>query len=194
MLIAMGITAALCIFIGSFPGTLYSLLPYPVDYEPYTMSHVMAQLQLLFFSALAVTFLLLSGIYPAEIRAINIDADWFYRKGATGFLWLLDNPLGWFGTKVKATVFVTIPKSFIWFSKNPLMALNLAGNYIVFAIFEESFSKERLERLKTRITEKIAIYPGDVIRYAHIGTTVIWIVGFLLAYLIIYTISGKLSV
>ncbi len=82
MLIAMGITAFLCIFNGVFPGTLYSLLPYPVDYVPYSPSHVMAQTELLFFSALAFTLLILSGIYPAELRAINLDFDWFYRKGA----------------------------------------------------------------------------------------------------------------
>ncbi len=81
MLIAMGIAAFLCIFIGTFPQYLYNLLPYQVDYEPYTYGHVLGQLQLLFFSAMAFTLLFLSGIYPAEIRAINIDADWFYRKG-----------------------------------------------------------------------------------------------------------------
>jgi multicomponent Na+:H+ antiporter subunit D len=51
---------------------------------------VVAQTQLLFFSALAFTLLLLSGIYPAEIRAINIDADWFYRKGGRAFYALTD--------------------------------------------------------------------------------------------------------
>jgi multicomponent Na+:H+ antiporter subunit D len=102
----MGIAAALCIYIGCFPGTLYSILPFPVDYEPYAISHVISQLQLLLFSALAFTFLLLSGIYPSEIRAINVDADWLYRKGATGFLWLLDNPLAWFGNQVKTTIWV----------------------------------------------------------------------------------------
>jgi multicomponent Na+:H+ antiporter subunit D len=191
MLIAMGIAAALCIFIGSFPATLYSILPFPVDYVPYTISHVISQLQLLMFSALAFTLLFLSGIYPSEIRAINIDADWFYRKGANGFLWLLNNPLAWFGNQVKTTFFVTIPQAFIWFSRNPLTALKMAGNYVVIAIFEESFTKERLERLRKRIVEQIADYPGDVIRYSHVGTTVIWIMGFLLAYLIIYIVSGS---
>lgn len=81
MLIAMGIAAFLCIFIGTFPQYLYNLLPYQVDYEPYTYSHVLGQLQLLFFSAMAFTLLFLSGIYPAEIRAINLDFDWVYRKG-----------------------------------------------------------------------------------------------------------------
>ena len=80
MLLAMAITAALCIGIGVFPRTLYSLLPYAVAYEPYTASHVLAQLQLLIFSALAFSVLMRTGIYPPELRSINIDSDWFYRK------------------------------------------------------------------------------------------------------------------
>ena len=93
MLIAMGIAAFLCIFIGSFPGALYSLLPYPVEYVPYTAPHVLGQTQLLFFSALAFTLLLLSGIYPAEMRCVNVDADWFYRKGARLFYRVMDKGL-----------------------------------------------------------------------------------------------------
>jgi multicomponent Na+:H+ antiporter subunit D len=90
MLLAMGITAFLCIFIGSFPKPLYSLLPYPVEYEPYTMPHVVAQTQILFFSALAFSLLLLSGIYPAEMRCVNVDADWVYRKGSRVFYVIMD--------------------------------------------------------------------------------------------------------
>jgi len=90
MLLAMGIAAFLCIFIGSFPQYLYSLLPYPVEYVPYTAPHVLGQTQLLFFSALAFTLLLLSGIYPGEQRCVNVDADWFYRKGARLFYALMD--------------------------------------------------------------------------------------------------------
>ncbi len=81
MLLAMGIASALCIFIGSYPAPLYSILPYEANYVPYTPYHVLAQTQLLFYSSLAFTLLILSGIYPAEIRAINLDFDWFYRKG-----------------------------------------------------------------------------------------------------------------
>jgi len=96
MLIAMGIAAFLCIFIGSFPGPLYSLLPYPdVNYVPYTAPHVLGQTQLLFFSALAFTLLLLSGIYPGEMRCVNLDADWFYRKGARLFYRVADRSLNW---------------------------------------------------------------------------------------------------
>jgi multicomponent Na+:H+ antiporter subunit D len=79
MLLAMGIAAAICIFNGSYPWVLYSLLPWPVEYVPYTASHVITQTQLLFFSALAFTWLKMSGLYPPELPSINIDAEWTYR-------------------------------------------------------------------------------------------------------------------
>jgi multicomponent Na+:H+ antiporter subunit D len=80
MLLAMGITAFLCIAIGTFPAPLYAILPYDVDYVPYTTTHVVTQLQLLFFSALAFTVLMRTGIYPPELKSVNLDADWTYRR------------------------------------------------------------------------------------------------------------------
>jgi multicomponent Na+:H+ antiporter subunit D len=80
MRLAMGLAAVLCIYIGTWPGMLYGLLPFPVDYSPYTVTHVIAQLQLLFFAALAFTWLKLSGLYPPERQSVNIDAEWLYRR------------------------------------------------------------------------------------------------------------------
>ena len=80
MLLAMGLASALCIGIGMFPQPLYSLLPYPVEYAPYTSDHVITQLQLLLFSALAFAVLQRTGLYPPELRAINLDTDWLYRR------------------------------------------------------------------------------------------------------------------
>ncbi|HRD91737.1 Na(+)/H(+) antiporter subunit D [Accumulibacter sp.] len=79
MLVAMAIGAALCIGIGVFPQALYAILPYAVSYQPYSASHVVAQLQLLVFSALAFAVLMRTGIYPPELRSVNLDSDWFYR-------------------------------------------------------------------------------------------------------------------
>jgi multicomponent Na+:H+ antiporter subunit D len=80
MLIAMTIAAAICIFNGVYPWLLYDMLPFPVDYEPYTWAHVLTQCQLLFFSALAFTWLKLYRLYPPELPGVNIDAEWIYRK------------------------------------------------------------------------------------------------------------------
>lgn len=82
MLVAMALAAALCIGVGVFPQPLYAMLPFQVEYLPYTGSHVLAQLQLLMFSALAFSVLMRTGIYPPELRSVNLDFDWSYRKAA----------------------------------------------------------------------------------------------------------------
>jgi multicomponent Na+:H+ antiporter subunit D len=81
MLAAMAIAAFLCIVIGVWPAPLYALLPYPVDFQPYTAAHVITQYQLLLFSALAFTWLMRTGLYPPEMRSVNLDFDVVYRKG-----------------------------------------------------------------------------------------------------------------
>ena len=82
MLVAMAIGAALCIGIGTFPGALYGLLPYATDFWPYDLTHVLTQTQLLVFGILAVVVLIRSGIYPPELRSVNVDAEWTYRWAA----------------------------------------------------------------------------------------------------------------
>ncbi len=79
MLIAMAIAAFLCIAIGVYPAPLYAILPFDVTYHAYTVEHVVTQLQLLVFSALAFTVLMRTGLYPPELRSTNLDTDWFWR-------------------------------------------------------------------------------------------------------------------
>lgn len=94
MLVAMAIAATLCIVIGAFPGVLYSLLPWDASYAPYTWGNVVLQLQLLMFSALAFVWLQLTHIYPPELRSVNLDADWLYRRFAVGAWRRLAVPIG----------------------------------------------------------------------------------------------------
>jgi multicomponent Na+:H+ antiporter subunit D len=83
---AMMIMSAICIGIGVLPWTLYAILPYPVDFVPYTASHVAFQLQLLLFSGLAF-FLMLGSL--KRTLTITLDVDWFWRKlGRIVFRWL----------------------------------------------------------------------------------------------------------
>ena len=89
MLLAMTLAAILCIGIGSFPTVLYSILPWTMEYSPYDATHVLAQLQLLAFSALAFTWLKLSNIYPPELRSVNLDVEWIYRR-------LVPDLIAWF--------------------------------------------------------------------------------------------------
>ncbi len=76
MRVAMIILAFFCIGIGIFPKFLYSILPYSVEYVPYTLSHVIFQLQLLLFAGLAF-FIMLPWL--KRTLTISLDFDWFYR-------------------------------------------------------------------------------------------------------------------
>jgi multicomponent Na+:H+ antiporter subunit D len=86
MLLAMGMAAALCIGIGVAPQSLYALLPYPTDYNAYDFTHVVTQFELLLFAALAFGLLLKMGVYPAELKSVNLDFDWFYRRLIPNFI------------------------------------------------------------------------------------------------------------
>ena len=73
---AMVAFAFLCIAIGIWTEPLYALLPYPVQYVPYTWAHVLTQLQLLLFSGLAF-FVMLP--YLKRAPTITLDTDWIWR-------------------------------------------------------------------------------------------------------------------
>ncbi|MBL4596398.1 MAG: Na(+)/H(+) antiporter subunit D [Robiginitomaculum sp.] len=89
MLLAMGIAAFLCVFLGINYGWLYDLLPYPIIYEPYTFGHIVGQMQLLLAAIFAFALLLRIGWYPSEVRLTILDIDWFWRKPIKSFLlWL----------------------------------------------------------------------------------------------------------
>jgi multicomponent Na+:H+ antiporter subunit D len=74
---AMVLFAFLCIALGVWPEPLYALLPYPVQYVPYTTAHVLTQLQLLLFSGLAF-FVMLPWL--KRTPTITLDSDWLWRR------------------------------------------------------------------------------------------------------------------
>ncbi len=94
---AMIVAAGLCILIGCYTPYLYQMLPYPVDYHPYTSYHVSETLQLLLFTAIGF-FLLIKKLKPEP--TISLDLDWFYRKGGRAFLWIARRPIQWIDTGV----------------------------------------------------------------------------------------------
>lgn len=95
MLLAMLFGSTLCITVGSFPGLLYALLPYPVDFNPYTMYQFIETSQLLGLAAVAFFFL---KKYTLPEAKITLSMDWFYRMGGRLLLWFIRNPLQWIDT------------------------------------------------------------------------------------------------
>ncbi|MGI1998267.1 Na(+)/H(+) antiporter subunit D [Shewanella frigidimarina] len=95
--LAMIIFASMCILLGVFPETLYALLPYPVDYQPYSIGKVLFYLQLLLFSGLAFFVLL-----PLMKRTmtISLDTDWLWRRAAFSLVKLIERALSSLGEMV----------------------------------------------------------------------------------------------
>ena len=85
MLLAMGIAAFLCIFIGVNHRWLYALMPFTNDFEPYTPGHIVGQMQLLLAAIFAFALLMRLGWYPAEKPMTILDIDWFWRKPGKAF-------------------------------------------------------------------------------------------------------------
>ena len=163
MLIAMGIAAFLCVAIGIFPKFLYNILPYAVDYVPYTASHVVGQLQLLLFAALAFVLFTLSGLHPAELRARNIDFDWFYRKGAKVFYRFTDWSFNGFN-RVADRVFIggLTRRVNIFAQAGIANAINFS---ITPVLVVSGFSKDSRESIKNVVRRSLSdsIYPVGLI-------------------------------
>lgn len=87
MLLAMGMAAAICILVGLSPGWLYQFLPYQeaaiayLESELWSPMHVIQQVELLIFAALAFMLLLWRKAYPPDRAGIILDAEWLWRRG-----------------------------------------------------------------------------------------------------------------
>ncbi|MGA9176517.1 MAG: Na(+)/H(+) antiporter subunit D [Desulfobacterales bacterium] len=90
MNLGMAIAAFLCFFLGIFPDYLYKMLPFPVHYHPYTAYHLAETMQLLGFTGLGF-FIMVKKLKPKP--KMNLDVDWFYRKGARVFMWIASRPV-----------------------------------------------------------------------------------------------------
>ncbi|MFC1524482.1 Na(+)/H(+) antiporter subunit D [Thermodesulfobacteriota bacterium] len=114
MHVAMAAASFMCIFIGCYTPYLYNLLPYPVDYHPYSAYHLSESLQILLWTALGF-FLLIKKLAPEP--TISIDMDWFYRMGGRMFLWLAKKPLQWLDNGVSEAYRALGLKPLMVFSK-----------------------------------------------------------------------------
>ncbi|MEO1040482.1 MAG: Na(+)/H(+) antiporter subunit D [Pseudomonadota bacterium] len=84
MLVAMGLASFLCIFLGVNYGALYALMPYDIEYAPYTFDHIVGQMQLLLAALFAFTLLVRLKLYPLEKDITVLDTDWIYRRFLDG--------------------------------------------------------------------------------------------------------------
>ena len=97
---------------------------------------MVGQLQLLMFGALAFCLLILSGYYPAEMRAINLDTDWFYRKGGRLFSNVMDRVLNGLNAVFDRVFATAIPAWLGRLSRTPVSSL--------LALYMKATGKDRL--------------------------------------------------
>lgn len=90
MIVGMGIAAFFCIFLGVNPDYLYKMLPFPVEYHPYSAYHLSETVQILGFTGLAFFFM---RKLMAPKDKTNLDVDWFYRKGIPKLMKIAHNPI-----------------------------------------------------------------------------------------------------
>ncbi|MDD2556673.1 MAG: Na(+)/H(+) antiporter subunit D [Desulfuromonadaceae bacterium] len=90
MQVGMFMAAFMCIFLGVYPDYLYNMLPYAVEYNPYTSYHLAETFHLLGFTGLGF-YVMVKYLKPHDVS--NLDLDWFYRKGALVFMWVAKKPI-----------------------------------------------------------------------------------------------------
>ena len=161
MLLAMGVAAFFCVGLGVYYQPLYDLLPYPVNYVPYTGAHVVGQLQLLMFGALAFIMLILSGYYVPEVKSRNLDADWIYRKLGRFAYQMLDRSLNSLNRSAESFLIVVVKGTSRFFLKVITnVALFFAVNLWLFLGYRDqrlAYKKERLYNDMTHGTLPIGI-------------------------------------
>ena len=130
MLIGMGILAFLCIFLGVFPKILYDLLPYPVEFVPFTVTRVFSITQMFIFSFLGFWILrkLVRG-YSSYV----IDTDWFVRIPGQLFIHFCNGPLLAFGEFLDRQI-IKIANTFIVNLRNPNLEMRTNPMAIGFGI------------------------------------------------------------
>ncbi len=77
MSLAMGAASAICIVTGIFPSLLYGLLPFDIQYDPFTADHIVGGTQILVGTALG--FWLLRDRLGGQ-PTITLDVDFLYRR------------------------------------------------------------------------------------------------------------------
>ena len=151
MLVAMGVAALLCLGLGLFPEWLYARLVSPVEYQPYTVDHVVSALQLLVGTG--VGFWLLRRKLGGE-PTMSLDTDWVYRKPLATAIDRLVTVARWAGSSLQVSGLHVINRAGLYL-QNPFLVLGGAP------------------------TDPAALF-YDEDRYRQpIGLTVFWVVVFL---------------
>ena len=138
MLIGMSIPAFLCVFMGVYPYyPFYEMLPYPVEFVPYTITRVFSIAQMFVFTFLAAWFLrtLIRGT-----PTFTLDSDWLGRVPGNALISFCKEPLLAFGAYLDKSM-IRVAEIVISFVRSPIIAMRMtpagigSGVTIILIIF-----------------------------------------------------------
>jgi multicomponent Na+:H+ antiporter subunit D len=165
MLLAMLLSAGLCVWLGIFPDWLYVRLPFAATYHPYTVDHVLSSLQVLVGTGLGFWWCL--DRLSAE-TTISLDTDWFYRKPFAQLCAVFIDGARQIGTRLEAWG-LALRRTIRPYWHNPVLVL------IRFAGYPQNLWGGEQQHPSTTVTD--APYDEDHYRLP-IGTTILWIMIF----------------
>jgi multicomponent Na+:H+ antiporter subunit D len=197
MLIAMSVTAFLCVAFGVYPKLLYGILPYAgeaLHYHAYALGHTIGTFELLMMTALG--FFVLQFVFSPHER-VTYDIDYLYRKGGRGFIWFCESPLVRFAVGVEKVV-LRIADSFVSFGKNPLRGTRVMIDMIGVAlvkpfVFVFNLVIQPVYNYYERDLEEVKMRPVEEMEKMSIGTGMLLILLFFALYLIAMLVQGWLA-
>jgi multicomponent Na+:H+ antiporter subunit D len=127
MLIGMGILALLCVFMGVYPKILYDMLPYPVEFVPFTTTRVFSAMQMFIFTFLGFWLLrkMVQG-YPTY----TLDTDWFVRVPGMMLVRFCKEPLMDFASSLDKGL-MSIVSAISRLGRNPFTTPRLLGRTLL---------------------------------------------------------------
>ncbi|HDQ07798.1 MAG TPA: hypothetical protein ENN44_03335 [Methanoculleus sp.] len=159
MLVAMGLTAALCLAIGLFPDLLTGLLPGGTHAHPFSPSHLIESAAV--FAAGGALFLLLRPLRsPGWSFASDIDR--LYIAAGKGVFWFSAHPLdrmaGAIG-RITGILVDTLKKA----SQNPPVAGRIAGRTLALPVVRALADPEAAGAYEASLAEMQRTYPDEQI-------------------------------
>ncbi|MHC1570864.1 MAG: Na(+)/H(+) antiporter subunit D [Methermicoccaceae archaeon] len=182
MLAGMAIVAFLCTFLGVYPGykLLYGMLPYPVEFAPYTTGHVLGMSQLFLFAF--IPFWIAKERFRGEPKIV-LDTDWLPRILGKRFVWFCEGPLTAFGTYLDRLT-LRMAAIVVLFSRNPPVAMLMAKDAVGMKLH---LTSSHSEDYKKALEERRKSYPGEVPRLS-LGASLLIVFLLFMLYLAMYLV------
>jgi len=185
MMIAMGVTALICILIGLYPPFLTSLLPGMTAAHPFGPSHLLESA--LIFGAAGVLLLILAPLRRPWL-GVETDVDLLYIRAGRLVGWIAKNPLP-HGADLIGTSLQRILSTLRIISANPPVACQIAIRSIALPLVRAFSDPSKTRAYEERLSHMKDQYPDEQISIWGGGYGIIFISIIAFLYFLFYLIK-----